>query len=1131
MRRRPPNLLIVAVILTALLLPAIAAGAAPAAAPAAAEGGIQVRVPNFAFDPVADGEPKLSNAERFDGSEAGLRLVQFYGPTEDAWLEGLQGAGLQVLQYYPHYTYLVWGAQGALRAADSLDFVRWSGNFHPAYKINSDLAGRAGVVQNVDVFFYNDGDIKSTLDSLTALGATVIQAYPAQPDQAFFVAVVEMDATAFEAVSRLGTVLWLGYSHPVPVLDDEMSSQILAGNFSGAGVPFTGYLAHLGTLGVDGSGIRWATIDTGVDYDHPDLGPRVVAGYSFPGTCAGPAGTDCAGGGHGTHVTGIIGGDATAGFADANGFKYGLGVAPEYDIVAMNSLSAAAWPPAGGWQEHSKQAVLLNAIGGNNSWTTGEGTNHGYQASERTHDLTVLDGNFDTTAVEPFIQVFSAGNSGPGANTLTAPKEGKNLIIVAASQNYRVGSINNIASFSSRGPSVDGRIVPTITTPGEQIASARNDTGGSCSTAIAGTNNLYAFCSGTSMAAPHASGAVVLATQWWRGFNAGANPSAAMAKALLVNSATPMGVIPNFNEGWGRVNITKMIQPGVNVEYWDQTQVFANSGEQWTLSLGVADTSKPLKVTLAWTDAPGAVGANPALVNNLNLTVVNGANTYLGNVFTAGWSATGGVADTRNNLENVYVQNPAGSATIKVDAVNIAGDAVLGNADPTDQNFALICQNCVLSPDYTLAATPASIDICAPANAVYNVDVGSILGYNTPVALSATGNPAGTTATFGASPVTPPGNTTLTIGNTGAAAAGSYTVVINGDASGNLDSTSVGLNVFSASPAAATLTAPANGALNVPATPTFTWNAVPQAGSYSIQVATDAGFSNIVASATGLANPTWTSNVVLNTSITYYWRVWAVNTCGVGAYSATWSFTTVAAPGDCTTGTTPNILYTSGFESGIGGWTTPAGVGTNTWAVATANPHSGAQHMRGLDPASVTDQRLVSPAVVLPTGENPVVLKFWHVPNLENSGTTACYDGGILEVSTDGGTTWTQVPNANLLVGPYTGAVSGSFSNPLAGLQAWCNGTAYGQTIADVSAYAGQTAQFRFRIGTDTSVSDVGWDVDDVTVQSCQTPTAVALSSVEASPAAAPLAGLPLAGVALAAGAAMAGAVAVRRRR
>ncbi len=429
--------------------------------------------------------------------------------------------------------------------------------------------------------------------------------------------------------------------------------------------------------------------------------------------------------------------------------------------------------------------------------------------------------------------------------------------------------------------------------------------------------------------------------------------------------------------------------------------------------------------------------------------------------------------------------------------------------------------------DFTLAVTPTSQEVCVGTNADYTVTVGSVSGYNSPVTLSASGNPG--TAGFSTNPVTPPGSSTMSISG---AAAGTYNFNAVGTAAGpNVKQVPVGLTVQAAAPGVATLTAPANGALNVPATPTFTWNAVAGASSYSIQVATDMAFTNIVASATGLANPTWTSNVVLNTSTTHYWRVWASNACGTGAYSATWSFTTVAAPGDCTPGTTPNVLYTDGFEAGIGGWTTPAGVGTNTWAIATANPHSGAQHMRGLDPASVTDQRLVSPAVVLPTGENPVVLKFWHAPNLENSGTTACYDGGILEVSTDGGTTWTQVPNANLLVGPYTGAVSGSFSNPLAGLQAWCNGTAYGQTIADVSAYAGQTAQFRFRIGTDTSVSDVGWDVDDVSVQSCQTPTAVALSSVEASPAAAPLAGLPLAGVALAASAALAGAVAVRRRR
>jgi hypothetical protein len=532
------------------------------------------------------------------------------------------------------------------------------------------------------------------------------------------------------------------------------------------------------------------------------------------------------------------------------------------------------------------------------------------------------------------------------------------------------------------------------------------------------------------------------------------------------------------------------------------------------LSFGVADTSKPLKITVAWTDAPGAVGANPALVNNLDLTVTNGANTYRGNVFSGGWSATGGVADTRNNLENVYIQSPAGGATITVDATNIAGDAVLGNADPTDQSFALICQNCVLSPDYTLTVAPTSQAVCAPADAVYTVNVGNILGYNDPVTLSASGVPAGATANFSTNPVTPPGASTLTIGNTGAAAPGSYSMTVSGaSTSGNKD-VSMDLDVFTAAPAAPALLSPANGALNVPATPTFTWNALAQAGSYSIQVATDMAFTNIVASASGLANPTWTANVTLNTSTAHYWRVWADNACGVGAYSATWSFSTVAAPGDCAPGSTANVVYQYGFESGASGWTTPAGTGANTWALVTANPHTGANHYRGAGTASVTDQRLVSPAVVLPVGENPVVLKFWHVPNLEPSGATACYDGGILEVSTNGGSTWTQVPPANLLVGPYrSGTVSSGFDNPLAGLNAWCGVSTYMQTIADVSAYAGQTVQFRMRIGTDSSVSATGWDVDDLMVQSCQVPTAVTLSGVDAAASqapVAPLAGLPL---------------------
>ncbi len=221
------------------------------------------------------------------------------------------------------------------------------------------------------------------------------------------------------------------------------------------------------------------------------------------------------------------------------------------------------------------------------------------------------------------------------------------------------------------------------------------------------------------------------------------------------------------------------------------------------------------------------------------------------------------------------------------------------------------------TPDFTLAASPDSQEICVGANAAYTVNIGSVSGYNDPVTLSTVGNPG--TAGFSANPVTPPGSSTLTISG---AAVGVYSFDVVGTAAGpNVHQDTVGLTVQAAAPGVAVLTAPANGALNVPATPTFTWNAVAGAASYSIQVATDAGFANVVASATGLASPTWTSNVTLNTNTLYYWRVQATNACGTGTYSSVFSFRTVAAPGDCAAGTTPNILYQYGFESGASGWT------------------------------------------------------------------------------------------------------------------------------------------------------------------------------------------------------------------
>jgi subtilisin family serine protease len=1050
----------------------------------------QVRVQSFRFDPLVDGEPEVPAEVKAASSSPGFRLVQLIGPPQDAWLSRLAAEGARVLQYYPHNTYLVWAGPAPTEAVTRLDFVRWQGLFHPAYKIDAGLRGRTGTIGNVDVMFYDDGNRQATLDALSRLGAEILQVYPSQPDKAFYDAILRLDAKAVEGVAALGTVLWLGYESPRPILDDEMSDQILAGNHPG-GTPVIGYNSHLSSLGVDGTGVIWAVVDTGVDYNHPDLSSHIVGGFSFPGIPGGcdpgtTPGADCSGGGHGTHVAGIIGGNATAGFTDANGFLYGLGVAPKYSIFAMNSLSAPSWPPAGGWQEHSKRAVLGNAIGGNNSWTTGEGAAHGYQSSERTHDLMVRDGNFDTaTVAEPFIEVFSAGNSGPGASTLTAPHEAKNLIATASSMNFRVGSINTISSFSSRGPAVDGRWVPTITSPGEQISSTRNDLGGDCSTAIAGTNNLYAFCSGTSMASPHTSGAVVLLTQWWRGFHIGANPSPAMAKALLVNGAVDMGTpdIPNANEGWGRINVTRVINPPAPVEYWDQTQTFAATGQSFSVTLGVPNPALPVKCTLAWTDAAGAIGANPALVKNLDLKVVDGASTYLGNRFTAGWSVTGGTPDTLNNLENVFIQSPGGSVDVTVSATAINGDGVPYNGDPTDQDFALVCSNTALTPDFTLGVSPASVAVCAPANAGYMVAIGSILSFTDPVTLAVSGNPAGTTAGFDTNPVTPPGSSTLTISNTGAATAGSYTLQIDATSTTGTKSRTVGLDLFTAAPSAVTLLTPADGAANQPVQPTFTWQAVSAGGTYTFQLASDAAFTSIVETASGLATPSYTLAAALNTNTTYFWRVKADNTCGTGAFSAVRSFTTLPAPGDCGAGTATVTVFTDNFEAGALGWTHSGTA--DSWALSGVRVHSGASSFHADDPAAVSDQYLVSPSVALPSSAVSLALRFWNHQTIERRDASSCYDGGVVEISTNGGSTWTRL-QSELLTDPYDGPVSNCCGNPILNTNAWCGDPQnWTSSVVNLTAFKGQTVKLRFRLATDDTVGREGWYIDDVAVQSC----------------------------------------------
>jgi hypothetical protein len=192
-----------------------------------------------------------------------------------------------------------------------------------------------------------------------------------------------------------------------------------------------------------------------------------------------------------------------------------------------------------------------------------------------------------------------------------------------------------------------------------------------------------------------------------------------MNKALLINSAIDMGTpnIPNNNEGWGRINLGGVFTDTQRF-FIDQQVTFGATGEMWQMSVMPADASKPLKVSLVWSDAPGpgTGGTTPAWVNNLDLVVTQGGNTYYGNNFSAGWSQSGGSPDTRNNHESVHLQTPTGTYQMQVMATNIAGDGVPYNQDTTDQDFALVCYNCMVMPtSVDVAEFGAQPDAAQPA--------------------------------------------------------------------------------------------------------------------------------------------------------------------------------------------------------------------------------------------------------------------------------------------------------------------------------------------------------------------------------------------------------------------------------
>jgi subtilisin-like proprotein convertase family protein len=163
------------------------------------------------------------------------------------------------------------------------------------------------------------------------------------------------------------------------------------------------------------------------------------------------------------------------------------------------------------------------------------------------------------------------------------------------------------------------------------------------------------------------------------------------------------------------------------------------------------------------------------------------------------------------------------------------------------------------------------------------------------------------------------------------------------------------------------------------------------------------------------------------------------------------------------------------------GWTattTVPGSGNPKWVSSTAQSHSAPNSLFGVNAAVSSDMRISMDAAVA-LGATPPVLSFWHNYNTEPG-----WDGGVVEISTNGGTTWLDL-GANMTQNGYNGTLGAGVGNNLANRAAFTgNSGGFIQTKINLQPYANQNAMFRFRCGSDDNTAATGWYVDDILLRS-----------------------------------------------
>lgn len=262
------------------------------------------------------------------------------------------------------------------------------------------------------------------------------------------------------------------------------------------------------------------------------------------------------------------------------------------------------------------------------------------------------------------VHVFSAGNMGtasattgqyaniPGFANITGNfKMAKNIITVGAIDNK-----GNIPQESSAGPLYDGRLGPQLMALGPN---------------------------GTSDAAAIVSGTVAVMQQVYADSNNQSLPAASLVKAILFNTAEDIHRVGiDYKTGYGLLNSYSAIK-AVQLREYDGG-VLAQ-GQQWTRIISIPQDAAQLKLTLSWTDTTAAVNNNKALINDLDLDLLE----INSGIFYKPWvlNASGNIdsltkqptrrRDSLNTAEQVSISLPvAGNYEVRVTGTSVAGSSL-----------------------------------------------------------------------------------------------------------------------------------------------------------------------------------------------------------------------------------------------------------------------------------------------------------------------------------------------------------------------------------------------------------------------------------------------------------------------